>query len=78
MKQALKNIFRPDSTVTMTATVTSRLGPGRYEIEDASGRMATVTADTDSLFPVGVAVVVQSGRIIGGGQLLGKHKVMEV
>ena len=77
MKQVLRNIFRPDATITSTATVTRRLQAGQYEVVDSSGRLTVVAAESSSLWPAGVAVVIQNDRIIGGGHRLGKHRVVE-
>jgi len=54
-----------------------RLQAGLYEVEDSSGRLTVVAAESSSLWPVGVAVVIQNDRIIGGGHRLGKHRVVE-
>ena len=77
MKQVLKNIFRPEATVTSAATITQRLKSGQYEVKDSSGRLMVVTAESGQLWPDGVAVVIQNGRIISGGHRLGKDRVVE-
>lgn len=76
MKEILDNIFRSPATVTIYATVSARISATRYEITDQNGRVSY--AESPDWWPVGVAVVVQNGRIVGRGTLAGSHRVYEV
>ena len=76
MKEALRNIFEPRSTVTAYATIRARLSANRYEIEDQAGRIGY--AESADFYPVGVSVVVQNGRIVGAGSRAGTHRVYDV
>ena len=77
-QQVLKNIFKEDGPVTWYGTVEARISKQRYKLSDSSDRIRYADCDPTSFYPKGAKVVVRDGRIIGGGQLSGNHRVYEV
>lgn len=78
MWDVLKQIFDPDKPRTSYARIKKRIAPGRYEVEDDCGRVTVTECGLTEFFPVGVQVIVQSGRIVGRGSMSGAHKVRQV
>lgn len=76
MKDLLTKIMTPAVATQTTATVLRRLAPGRYELRDDLGR--TVQAESDAVYPPGVSVLLQSGRIIARAATPQNIKTYEV
>ena len=76
MKDVLSRIMQPAPAPQVSATVLRRLAPGRYELRDDLGRV--VQAESDAVYPPGVSVLLQSGRIIARAAAPQNIKTYEV
>ncbi len=76
MKQELSNIFSVPKPVSITATIRSRISPGRYSLADDTGRILQAES-TNTWYP-GSRVVVENGRIVSSGGRYGNIKIYEV
>lgn len=74
--QVLKNLFAPETTITLFGAVDEQITPGRYKLIDDSGQIFYATSN--DFYPIGTKVRVTSGVIDGRANLAGTHRTYEV
>jgi len=76
VREIIENLLRKPEPAKKFCSVVKPLGPGRYQVKDAQGRLITV--DADKPWKIGAGVRVSQGRIVAGAAQVKQPKVYEV
>ncbi len=75
-KTVLSNVFDDRTVRTNFGTITEKIRPLLYKIEDSLERVSIVNSTQE--WSIGTSVIVQNGFIIGSGKPSGDYRVLYV